>query len=52
MKITINCPDSTRIISVVTMGGGDISMWADQQLRNAEDGLEITAEVPKGAKEV
>ena len=50
MKITINCPDSTRIISVVAVGGV-LSMWADQSLNEAKDGAEIVIEEPKEEQE-
>lgn len=50
MRITINCPDSTRIISVVAVGG-TLSMWADQSIREAKDGIEIVIEKPKEERE-
>lgn len=46
MKIIVNCPDSTRIISVVAVGGA-LSMWADQSINKAKDGAEIVIEEPK-----
>lgn len=50
MKITINCPDSTRIISVVAVGG-DLSMWAAQTINEAKDETEIVIEKPKEEQE-
>ena len=50
MKITINCPDSTRIISVVAVGGG-LSMWAAQTINKAKDETEIVIEEPKEEQE-
>ena len=50
MKIIINCPDSTRIISVVAVGGA-LRMWADQRLNHAKDGAEIVIEEPNEEQE-
>ena len=50
MRITINCPDSTRIISIVAVGGA-LSMWADQSISEAKDGTEIVIEKPKEEQE-
>ena len=50
MKITINCPDSTRIIGVIAVGGV-LSMWAGQSIKEAKDGVEIVIEEPKEEQE-
>lgn len=50
MKITISCPDSTRIISVVAVGGA-LRLWADQSANEAKDGAEIVIEEPKEEQE-
>ena len=50
MKITINCPDSPRIISVVAVGGA-LRLWADQSVINAKDGAEIVIEKPEAEQE-
>ena len=50
MKIIVNCPDSTRIISVVAVGGA-LRLWADQSTHEAKDGEEIVIEEPKGEQE-
>lgn len=43
MKITISCPDDTRIIGVTTIRG-DLKLEVDQKLREAKDGLVINIE--------
>lgn len=46
MKITISCPDDTRIIGVITVRGG-VNLEVNQQLREAKDGLVINTEEQK-----
>lgn len=43
MKITINCPDDTRIIGIITIRGS-LELEVDQKLREAKDGLVINIE--------
>ena len=43
MKITINCPDDTRIIGVIIIRGS-LNLEVDQKLREAKDGLVINTE--------
>ena len=43
MKITISCPDDTRIIGVITVRGS-FNLEVDQELREAKDGLVINTE--------
>lgn len=47
MRIIVNCPDSTKIISIVAMGEKGSSIWANQDLYSIEDVNEITIQEPK-----
>lgn len=51
MKIIVNCPNNTSVISVITTGYLLGQTWADQELRKAKDGLEITVKEPKEDEE-
>lgn len=50
-KIIVNCPNNTTVISVITTGYLLGQTWADQELRKAEDGLEITIKEPEEEQE-
>lgn len=57
MRILVNCPDSTKIISIVAMGrkGSKILpcsyIWANQNLASIEDDNEITIQEPEEYEE-
>jgi len=47
MRIIVNCPDSTKIISVVATGRKGFNIWANQNLLSVEDDNEITIQEPE-----
>ena len=51
--ITINCPDDSRIISVVVLGVQvlDHNVWANQQLKEVKDGDVINIRKPDDEEE-